>query len=89
MKTVFPLPLALFLIVLIGCGQAERDRREAAKKNIEELGKVLEQHNATETYFSNHSTRTTMQADTAPDPRREPCPKRNLHLRLALAMRFE
>ena len=27
-----PLPLALFLIVLIGCGQAERERREAARK---------------------------------------------------------
>lgn len=37
-----PLPLALFLIVLIGCGQAERERREAAKKNIEKIGKALE-----------------------------------------------
>ena len=42
-----------------------------------------------ETHFSNRPARTTMQADTTPDPRREPCPKRNRHPSSALAMRFE
>jgi hypothetical protein len=42
-----------------------------------------------ETHFSNRPSRTTMQADTAPDPRREPCPKRNHHPSSAQAMRFE
>ena len=42
-----------------------------------------------ETHFSKRPERTTMQADTAPDPRRELCPKRNRHLSSALAMRFE
>ena len=41
-----------------------------------------------ETHFSNRPTRTTMQADTTPDPRREPCPKRNYHPSSSLAMRF-
>lgn len=48
MKTASLFPLALFLIVLIGCGQAERERREAAKKNLEEEKKALEQLNAKE-----------------------------------------
>jgi mono/diheme cytochrome c family protein len=48
MKAAFPLPLALFLIVLVGCGQAERDRREAVERNLKELGKAIEQHNAKE-----------------------------------------
>jgi len=48
MKSHFPLPLTLFLIVVIGCGKAEQERREAAKKNLEEIGKALEQHSAKE-----------------------------------------
>ena len=42
-----------------------------------------------ETHFLNRPTRTTMQAATAPDPRREPCPKRNHHPSSAQVMRFE
>ena len=42
MKASSLLPLTLFVIVLIGCGQDEQDRREAAKKNLEEIGKSLE-----------------------------------------------
>jgi mono/diheme cytochrome c family protein len=48
MKITSPLPLALFLIVLIGCGQTKRERREAAEKNLEEAAKALEQRNANE-----------------------------------------
>ena len=40
------LPLTRSSIVLIGCGQAEQDRREAAKKNVEEIGKSLEAYEA-------------------------------------------
>lgn len=39
-----PLLLVLLLVVLIGCGQAERERREAAKKNLKEIGKTLEEN---------------------------------------------
>ena len=48
MKIHFPLPLALFLSVLIGCGQAEREQRDAAEKNLKELGTAIEQYKAKE-----------------------------------------
>jgi mono/diheme cytochrome c family protein len=46
MKASSLLPLCLLLIALVGCGQAERERREAAKKNLEQIGKSLEEYHA-------------------------------------------
>lgn len=46
MRAALSIPLILFSIVLIGCGQAERDRREAVKKNLDEIGKSLGEYEA-------------------------------------------
>ena len=48
MKTSPLLSFTLFLLVLTGCGQAEHKRREAVRKNLEEIGKSIEQHDAKE-----------------------------------------
>ena len=48
MRSRFPFLLALFLLTLIGCGQVERERREAARKNFREIGKSLKQHDNAE-----------------------------------------
>ncbi|MFT7641343.1 MAG: hypothetical protein ACI9G1_003090 [Pirellulaceae bacterium] len=45
---VVPFLVVPFLVVLIGCGREERGRRESAEKNLKELEKALEQHDAEE-----------------------------------------
>ena len=41
----FTIILLLSCAMSIGCQDAEQERREAAKKNLEEARKALEQHN--------------------------------------------